>query len=56
MKYLENWTDECTATKGEVFDHALVVLTACQDGGNVGGHVPFGVPNCPAEIQLVGKE
>lgn len=58
VHYLEDWTDACQATLGDVLDHAKSVFRKCTNGqlgqaGRCGGHVPFIDANCPADVQII---
>ncbi|KAI0455002.1 hypothetical protein F5B21DRAFT_219438 [Xylaria acuta] len=58
IRYHEDWTDACTATLGDVLDHATSIFHKCTNGqlgeaGRCGGHVPFTVPDCPGDVQII---
>ena len=55
VAYTDDWTDACNATNLDVAGHASAIFEGCEDGGNgkVVGKVPFIMPNCPADVQII---
>lgn len=53
--YLEDWTDDCKATRKDIDDYASAIFEGCQDPGNgkVGGKSQFGLANCAAQIEII---
>ncbi|KAI4688293.1 uncharacterized protein J4E84_005224 [Alternaria hordeiaustralica] len=55
VHYKGDWS-KCEASLSDVWAHAKDVFEGCHgEYGTVGGYVPFGVPNCPATIDLVSS-
>lgn len=58
VRYHKDWKDDCKANKGDIMDHAMSIFRKCTDGrlgksGRCGGRVPFTVPNCPGDIEII---
>ncbi|KAI4906711.1 hypothetical protein J4E90_010170 [Alternaria incomplexa] len=55
VHYKGDWS-KCEASLSDIWAHAKDVFEGCHgEHGTVGGYVPFGVPNCPATIDLVSS-
>jgi hypothetical protein len=53
VHYKGGWL-QCEATLSDIWAHAREVFGGCHgEFGTVGGYVPFGVPSCPATIDIV---
>jgi len=54
VHYKGDWS-KCEATLSDIWAHAKDVFEGCRGAGTMGGYVPFGVPNCPATIDIVSS-
>jgi len=57
--YTSDWSQDtktgCNAHMQDVLNRARMIMNACGDhrNGKVGGHIVWGVSNCPAQIEII---